>query len=176
MKYLILILVFISAPLFAAQGNMDSKYVIYNVDDQTFAERDGRVRRVDWPTVNGGPLGDDFPSNLRYLEITEGSQPNYDPATQKLSPRVRAIDIPNTEWRNERTVIALTQQELDDRAAAEETITNAEDCQAPKAGIRPAIQDMLNATGNQAQRIVRIETWMVRMIRCTWPDQTGPLN
>ena len=165
MKYLILILVFISAPLFAAQGNMDSKYVIYNVDDQTFAERDGRVRRVDWPTEDGGPLGDDFPSNLRYLEVTEDVRPTIDRDTQDISA-ARVIDIQNTEWRREFTVTAKSQAEID--AIAANNASNA----ACTAILTPENRTLLSTTvagdfENNAQRNQRLAL-LSQIIACIY--------
>jgi len=115
MKYLSIILLFISTAVFAAPGNMNSQYVIYNLNTSSLIQEGGKPKRIGWPVANGGPA-DHLESNLTLLELTSGGQPVYDEATEKLVSGM-VVDLPNTEYRREWTITPLTQQELDNNAA-----------------------------------------------------------
>jgi len=164
MKYLILLLAFISAPLLAAQGNMDSKYVVYNVDDQTFFEKDGKIRRKSWPVIDGGALGADFPANLRYLEITEGAKPAFDPALEYLVPG-RVVDLPNTEWRREWTVTAYTQAELDEIAAEAADEAERDQAKAIYQELKNVGNADLNSDAKIREHIIKLSRVVARLLR-----------
>lgn len=91
------------------------KTLLYNLDTQTAGPmREGRY-------VVDGQTGI-YPSNYIELVVYDPPNPSYNADTQKLEFSSYYADAPDLLWTRDKTVVDMTQEEIDDRVIEQEKI------------------------------------------------------
>ena len=106
-----------------------------------------------WPRLDGGEIVNLSPDIVPLLEVRE-DQPIYDPAVERIEVADPVVDVDANIHAHGYTVIALTQEELDAIAQAEQ---DAAEAAAELAQAKAMYQDLKNGVGTQLERLVRTE-------------------
>ena len=136
-----------------------TRFDVWDTDTNAFARRtkdgvESDVVNIKWPRADGMEL-EGKPDNIVMLERVTAPDPAYDPAIEKLSGLAHAgVDVADETSTYARTVVTLTQAELD--AKAEEAAETAERDQ-----LRTWYQTFKdgNATNLQAQKAI---AWLIK--------------
>lgn len=92
----------------------DTRWSVYNTETSTI-----EVRNKKWPVGDGGEING-LESNLVMLLQISDPQPTYDSRTQKVE-KTETIDTDANTITSGWNVVALTQQEIDDRTPSHYT-------------------------------------------------------
>lgn len=136
-----------------------TRYDVWDTETNAFARRtkdgyESEVINIKWPRADGMEL-DGAPSNIVMLERITAPDPAYDPAIEKLSGLAHSgVDIADETSTYAKTVIALTQAELDSRAEAEANTAEREQLKTWYQTFKDG-----NATSAQAQRAI---AWLIK--------------
>ena len=181
MRILALFLI-LSSPAWAVNFPVapDAKFVQYDTllpgcvlnTDPCLFKKNGKVYTFLWPDIDRTTLVDSLPANVTYLEYIVADKPLLG-VDEKYSTPVWTIDRIGAFYTKSWAAIPMTAQEIIDRDAAQQELTNRQVCREAKAGIKADIQAFKNSTGNMATFRALVEKWMPPLMRCQWPNQTG---
>lgn len=107
-------------------------------------------RREKWPNRKGQEIAG-LDSDIALLLEVEAQQPDYDPDTQRLQRTEPVIDISGNTITTGWEVVDIPQDEQDNAAELKQ--------------VRAVYKDLKNGTGTQAQRLVRVERVLARLIK-----------
>lgn len=132
----------------------NSRWAIYNTDQQSVVIRNRKWWRGDGGEVKGAP------KNFVPLLHVETNQPTHDPATQKLVRAEEVIDLGSNTITRGWDVVELSTSEL-------AAIAEQEEEQTQTAAAKKAYTALMDGTGPAAQRLVRCERVIARILRHT---------
>ena len=124
---------------------------IYMINSQT---------RVVYTSYENNPASSGRPNAIQLVGVdgpTIANPPSYDPSTERLERQFDDDDIALTRT-FKKVVIPLTQAEIDQR-------TENQDDDTERQAIKPFYQDLKNGTGNNAERLRRVERMLAWLIR-----------
>lgn len=123
-------------------------------DRFTFRQGAETVRNKKWPRTDGMPLQGADPGLIIMQEFIQ-ADPAYDPATQRLDDGAWVDDEPNQATTFVRSVVALTQDELDEIALAQDTTNKRQALDNAVATLRQwSVDAQGTVVGNQNNNAV----------------------